>query len=435
MVACTTRLCRCLAITTEGLTMSETTLHTYDGTSLSDALKKADKAARNRALLLVTPLLLFLFITFIIPIAEMMWRSVYNPEIRNYLPQVSAEIKDWDGQSVPSEAVFAAMAADMTQGLKDRTIGRVAGRINREWGGARGLMMKTARKVKTMQPPYREAFIAQNKKWEDLTYWKVLQRETGWLTASYYLLAMDYQYNTEGEIVKRDEDYQVYQNLFWRTAWMSAMITMFCIILAYPVSYLLSILPNAKANLLMILVLLPFWTSLLVRTSAWIVLLQSEGVINDILVGTGIIDHENRPQMIYNATGTVIAMVHILLPFMILPLYSVMKTIPPSYLRAAKSLGAHPFVAWWRVYFPLTLPGMAAGVILVFILAIGYYITPALVGGQSGIFISNLIADNMQGTSAQLKLAAALATILLIATLIMYWAFNKLVGIDRLKFG
>lgn len=415
--------------------MSETTLHTYDGTSLSDALKKADKAARNRALLLVLPLLLFLFITFIIPIAEMMWRSVYNPEIRDYLPQVSAEIKDWDGQSVPSEAVFAAMAADMTQGLKDRTIGRVAGRINREWGGARGLMMKTARKIKNMQPPYREAFIAQNKKWEDLTYWKVLQRETGWLTASYYLLAMDYQYNTEGEIVKRDEDYQVYQNLFWRTAWMSAMITMFCIILAYPVSYLLSILPNAKANLLMILVLLPFWTSLLVRTSAWIVLLQSEGVINDILVGTGIIDHANRPQMIYNATGTVIAMVHILLPFMILPLYSVMKTIPPSYLRAAKSLGAHPFVAWWRVYFPLTLPGMAAGVILVFILAIGYYITPALVGGQSGIFISNLIADNMQGTSAQLKLAAALATILLVATLIMYWAFNKLVGIDRLKFG
>jgi putative spermidine/putrescine transport system permease protein len=139
--------------------------------------------------------------------------------------------------------------------------------------------------------------------------------------------------------------------------------------------------------------------------------------------------------MIYNQIGTIVAMTHILLPFMILPLYSVMKTINPSYLRAARSLGANPLVAWFRVYFPLTLPGMAAGVMLVFILAIGYYITPALVGGETGIFISNMIASNMQGSSAQLRLAAALATILLVLVMIFYWLFNKLVGVERLKFG
>jgi putative spermidine/putrescine transport system permease protein len=153
------------------------------------------------------------------------------------------------------------------------------------------------------------------------------------------------------------------------------------------------------------------------------------------LVWLGLIAEEGRLRMIYNSIGTIVAMSHILLPFMVLPLYSVMKTIPPSYLRAAKSLGAHPFRAWWRVYFPLTLPGLAAGVILVFILAIGYYITPALVGGETGTFISNSIADNMRGSSAALKLASALATILLVAVLIIYWAFNRLIGLDKLRFG
>jgi putative spermidine/putrescine transport system permease protein len=184
----------------------------------------------------------------------------------------------------------------------------------------------------------------------------------------------------------------------------------------------------------MILVLLPFWTSLLVRTIAWIAILQTEGIINDILVFIGFISNESRIQMIYNQTGTIIAMVHILLPFMILPLFSVMKTIPPSYMRAARSMGANPFTAYRRVYFPLTLPGIAAGTLLVFILAIGYYITPALVGGEDGLLISNLIAYHIQ-KSLNWSLGAALGTILLVAVLVLYWLYNKLVGIDKLSFG
>ncbi len=164
----------------------------------------------------------------------------------------------------------------------------------------------------------------------------------------------------------------------------------------------------------MILVLLPFWTSLLVRTSSWIVLLQQNGVINDVLVAIGLVSNDNRLQMMFNAIGTVIAMTHILLPFMILPLYSVMKTIPPSYVRAAKSLGATDWTAFWRVYFPQSVPGIGAGAILVFILAIGYYITPELVGGTSGIFISNRIAYHIS-SSLNWGLAAALGVILLTA--------------------
>jgi putative spermidine/putrescine transport system permease protein len=138
--------------------------------------------------------------------------------------------------------------------------------------------------------------------------------------------------------------------------------------------------------------------------------------------------------MINNQTGTIIAMTHILLPFMILPLYSVMRPIPPSYVRAARSLGATSWTAFRRVYLPQTLPGIGAGSLLVFILAVGYYITPALVGGASGQLISNLIAFHMQD-SLNWSLAAALAAILLGAVLVLYWLYDKLVGIDNLKLG
>jgi len=215
---------------------------------------------------------------------------------------------------------------------------------------------------------------------------------------------------------------------------MSLMITFSCIALGYPIAWLLANLPMRKANLLLILVLLPFWTSLLVRTSAWKVMLQQQGVINDVLVWIGLVDDANRLIMINNQFGTIVAMTHILLPFMILPMYSVMQTIPPSYLRAAKSLGATNWTAFWRVYFPQSVPGIGAGSILVFILAIGYYITPEIVGGTKGVFISNRIAYHIS-SSLNWGLAAALGSILLAAVLVLYWAYDKIVGIDNVKLG
>jgi putative spermidine/putrescine transport system permease protein len=184
----------------------------------------------------------------------------------------------------------------------------------------------------------------------------------------------------------------------------------------------------------MIFVLLPFWTSLLVRTTSWIALLQSQGVLNDVFVALGVTADDQRLQLIYNQAGTIIAMTHILLPFMILPLYSVMKTIPPSYLRAARSLGADQVTAFRRVYVPQTVPGIGAGSLLVFILAVGYYITPALVGGQSGQLISNIIAFHMEST-LNWNLAAALGGILLVGVVLLYWTYNRLIGVDNIKLG
>ena len=215
---------------------------------------------------------------------------------------------------------------------------------------------------------------------------------------------------------------------------LSVVITVACLLIGYPVAFLLATLPMRTSNMLMILVLLPFWTSLLVRTSAWKVLLQQQGVINDTLVFIGLVADDGRLAMINNQTGTIIAMTHILLPFMILPLYSVMRTIPPSYMRAAKSLGATDWTAFWRVYFPQSVPGIGAGAILVFILSIGYYITPELVGGTSGTFISNRIAYHIS-SSLNWGLAAALGVILLVVVLVLYWLYDRIIGIDNVKLG
>lgn len=414
-------------------------LTTTDGRPLKEALRRSNRIERWRAFLLVSPLLAFLGLFFLAPIGMMLTRSVGNPEIADAMPYSAAALGDWDGQGVPDEAVFAAMAADMLEQAplprQEQSIGRAARRINKDYPGARRMVLGSMRKVTRWEAPYKPHFIDQNARWEDTAFWSLLKRESRRVTPAWFLRAADYEYKTDGSIGLRPEQMRSHGVIFIRTMWMSLLITGVCALLAYPVAYLLATKPTRVSNLLLILVLLPFWTSLLVRTSSWIVLLQKNGVINDMLVWIGLVADDERIRMIYNAEGTVVAMVHILLPFMILPLYSVMKTINPSYLRAANSLGAHPFRAWWNVYFPLTLPGLAAGVLLVFILAIGYYITPAIVGGEDGTFISNIIARYMAGSSAETRLAAAMASILLVVVLVLYWLFNKLVGVDKLKFG
>ncbi len=409
---------------------------TADGTPLKVSLARAKRRARIRALMLVAPLFLFILVTFFIPIFSMLFRSVDNPVVAETLPRTVALLRDWDetGKAIPDETVFAALAEDFKEARADRTSGSAGRRLNYERPGFSSLFRKTARKARTLEPPYQAAFLKIDKDWGDIANWRVLKRESRRYTDSYYLAALDFTYNADGDRVRKAEGQRIYVDLFWRTLWMSMLITVLCLVLAYPIAYLMSILPARTSNLLMILVLLPFWTSLLVRTSAWIAILQQEGVINDLLVAIGAIGDDNRLALIHNQTGTIIAMVHVLLPFMVLPLYSVMKTIPPSYMRAARSLGANPYTAFVRVYMPNTVAGIGAGAILVFIIAIGYYITPALVGGQSGTLISNFIAYHLE-TSLNWGLAAALGAILLAAVLALYLLYDKIVGIDNMKLG
>jgi putative spermidine/putrescine transport system permease protein len=333
----------------------------------------------------------------------------------------------------PDEAAFAALAEDLRAMQANRTAGEAGTRINYVLPESRSLFTRTARGADDLTPPYKEALLALDPKWGDPVVWEAMRASSSPYTFDFYMVATDFERAEDGSVVRVPENRQIYVYLFIKTFVLSALITFICLLIGFPVAHLLATLPMAKANLLMILVLLPFWTSLLVRTTSWMAILQGEGVINDLLVWIGAIAEDGRLRMINNQTGTIIVMTHILLPFMILPLYSVMRVIPPSYARAARSLGATSWTTFRRIYLPQTLPGIGAGSLLVFILAVGYYITPALVGGADGQLISNLIDFHMD--KSNWSLAAALSAMLLVGVLILYWLYDRLVGIDRLKLG
>lgn len=411
-----------------------TLLTTADGRPLKEALASAQARAKRRAFFLVLPLLLFVVLTFLIPIVYMMKRSVEHDGFATSAPTLSAwfsAAETFDPANPPEEA-FAALATDLALMQKEKTTGMAGTRINYTVPGTVSLFKKAARSAKDMTPPYKDALLVLDPQWGSPALWRGMQAASSKYTTEFYKVASDNKLGDDGWARGGDKD-RIYLYLFFKTFLVSAIITVICLLLAFPIAHLLAVLPMSKSSLLMILVLLPFWTSLLVRTTSWIALLQEQGIVNDLLVWMGLVSDDNRIAMMYNMTGTIVAMTHVLLPFMVLPLYSVMRVIPPSYARAARSLGATSWTTFRRIYLPQTLPGIAAGSLLVFILAVGYYITPALVGGADGQLISNLISFHM--SKSNWSLAAALAAMLLAAILLLYWLYDRLIGIDRLKLG
>jgi putative spermidine/putrescine transport system permease protein len=410
-------------------------LTTADGTPLKISLRRAERAQKIRSFLFIVPTLVFILVAFLIPIADMLIRSAYTPEVATLLPKTIKALEAWDGTDLPGETIFHTLAQEMVLLKKQRKLGKISLRMNYEKSGMRSLLQKTGRKVvRINEGPFKEKMIEIDDRWTDREVWAVIKRTGRRFTFTNYLSAFDLKYDVDGNIIAQPEVQQVHTTMWIRTIWVSLAVTVLCLLMGYPVSYFLATLPARISNLLLICVLLPFWTSLLVRLTSWIVLLQKQGVLNNIMVWLGIIGDEHRIRMVYNMSGTLVAMSHILLPFMILPLYSVMKTISPYYVRAARSLGANPYRAFRQIYLPLTVPGIGAGSLLVFILAIGYYITPALVGGASGQLIGNFIALHMSKT-LNWGLASAMGAILLAGVLAVYWVYNRIVGIDNMKLG
>ncbi len=388
-----------------------------------------------RAAGLALPLVAFIGVTFVAPLAAMLSRSVYDPVVADALPETLAALRGWDGRSDPGEAVYAAAARELVRAREERTIGRVASRVNRVRGGLRSVVVRSARRLLDVPAgPWRAALLEIDADWGDPATWRAVRTAGDRLTARHYLNALDLQRLPDGSIARQPPDRRIYLALLGRTLVISLGITGLCLLLGYPIAYLIAHAPPRRAGLLLGLVLLPFWTSLLVRTTSWIVLLQTQGVVNDVLVALGLVADDGRLALIYNMTGTVVAMTHVLLPFMVLPLYSIMRAIPPQQMRAAASLGAGFPRAFLRVYWPQTLSGVGAGSLLVFILAIGYYITPALVGGQSGQLISNFIAYHMQ-TSLNWGLAGALGGILLACVAALYLVYDRVFGLQRMRLG
>jgi putative spermidine/putrescine transport system permease protein len=414
---------------------------TPDGRPLKAALNTALRRQKIRALLLIAPLLIFVVVGFLMPIGAMLFRSVENSIVEQSLPRTLAALRaeGWTARAseLPSEAAFAALVADLQRLYAERTALNFARRMNFENTGFTTMIRRGQRDIPDWNletdGPFRARLADVHRGFVDLGTWRTIEAYSSRYTIGYYLAAVDMTM-ANGTIEPLPDELSIHLMLFWRTIWMSGLICLMTLILGYPIAYLLAHLRERTANLLMILVLLPFWTSLLVRTSAWKVLLQEQGVINQVLVWIGLVADDARLQMINNKLGVIIAMTHVLLPFMILPLYSVMKTIPASYVRAAKSLGANDFTAFRRVYFPQSVPGIGAGAILVFILAVGYYITPELVGGPSGMFISNRIAHQWN-VSGNWGLVGALGALMLVGVLVLYWLYDRIVGVDNVKLG
>ncbi len=398
--------------------------------SLRRELKAAEARRRTMALLLVAPLAIFLLLVFVVPIGALLTRAVQNPEIATALPRTVAALSNWDRKAAPADAAYAALAADLTQIADGEAMGALARRLNTEIPGYRSLVAKTARAMPLtgdanapLAPAQTRAkLIELDERWGDAAYWQAIAKNGGRYSPFYLLAALDHKQDGFGSIVPADPDQSIYLAVFGRTLLIGFAVTLFALALGYPLAYWISTLPERRANLAMILVLIPFWTSVLVRVAAWIVLLQSEGLVNRALIDTGLISQPLA--LLFNRVGVYISMTHILLPFMILPLYSVMKSIPPSYQRAAVSLGSHPFAAFWRVYVPQTYPGVGAGALLVFILEIGYYITPAFLGGPN-VQIGSYYVAYFTNVTINWGMACALGSLLLAATLVLYAIYGR----------
>ncbi|MGY3034000.1 putative spermidine/putrescine transport system permease protein [Bradyrhizobium sp. USDA 4354] len=404
-----------------------------DGMPLRIRLQRVERRGKLRAFTLVLPLLLFILIAFVLPIGRMMFSAIHDNTLLALMPQTMSALRAWDGKDLPDERAYAALAGDLKQAWAQKTAGVIGHRMNYELPGAASQVMSSARKVSELPAgPYKAALIEINPLWGQHAVWSLLKRGSSAYTAYYLLRSVDYQYGPDSQIVASPPENAIFRDTFLRTLGISIGVTAATLLLGFPLAYLLATLPVRTSNLLLIMVVLPFWTSVLVRTTAWVVLLQEHGVINEMLMALHILSQP--AELIFNRVGTVVAMTHIQLPFTLLPIYSVMKTISSSHVRAARSLGASPFYAFWKVYFPQTLPGIGAGCLLTFILCLGYYVTPALVGGPSDQMVSYFVAL-YTNEEFNWGMASALGAILLIVTLLLYYVYNKLVGVDQIKMG
>jgi putative spermidine/putrescine transport system permease protein len=389
-----------------------------------------ERIRRGKALLLIAPLFLFLAVTFLLPLGGMLKLAVDDREVATLLPRTFEALQGWDGKALPAPEAFAALAADLDRARQDRTVGTIGRRLNYDLPGMRNLITSTARKALPAEPVDWQAYmIGLDRAWAETATWASIARARGPATSLYLLTALDLTRDDSGHVVPVAEGQSNYLGIFARTLGIALAVTLICLVLAFPVAQLIASASPTLAASVMLLVLLPFWTSVLVRTTAWVVILQGDGLANRLLLNLGLISEPLH--MLYNRTGVLIALSHVLLPYMILPLCSAMRAVPPSQMRAAASLGAGPAYAWLRVYLPQLLPGIAAGSLLVFILALGYYITPVLIGSPNDQLISYYIAFYTSGT-INWGLAAALGMILLTATLLLYRLYVGLVGAQRI---
>jgi putative spermidine/putrescine transport system permease protein len=359
--------------------------------------------------LLLAPLVLFLLLTLVLPVVLIFLESVRDTDVRRVFPRTIELLQHWDRADPVPPVLFDALAQDAAAAPASIR-GRAANRLNIEMPGARGLVLSGLRALEAREhDDARSVLVMVDPRWGEAGIWRAIWNARGPWTTQFLLAALDLKRTQGGSIV--EAEHGLYRSIFIRTFSIASSVTALCLLLGLPVAVYLASLPLRQAAPLLLLLMLPLWTSVLVRAMAWILLLQNSGFVNQALVTLNILDAPI--QLVFNRFGVLVAMTHVLLPFMILPIYNVMRGIPRNQLRAAGSLGATPFVVFRRIYLPQCRSGIAAGCLLVFASGSGYYVTPALVGGGG---------DQMLGTFVELAalrysnqfLAAALGVVFMV---------------------
>ncbi|RUM05235.1 ABC transporter permease [Rhizobium chutanense] len=370
---------------------------------------------------LVLPLTLFLAVFFLWPLLTVLEQAVSDPVVSQNLPRTTAAVSAWNRNSEPSDEMQIALVEDLKSIDDDQNLGEVVRRLNSAQPGFRTLMRKTVAAVKDSAEPMKLGEV--DARWNDLAFWRAIAEATYPYTDRNLLAAVDLQHDASGAIVRMPDGDSANRAILLRTFTVAAVVTLATCLIGLPYAMLVAASSGWRRQLLLVAVLLPLWTSLLVRTAAWYILLQDKGLINSFLVSLGLFS--DPLPLLFNRTGVIIAMTHVLLPFMVLPIYSVLIAIPRNLMPAAASLGARPIRAFLQILLPLTLRGIASGGLLVFMAALGYYITPALIGGPKDQMISSVIAFYATG-SANWGMAGALGIVLLAATIVLYGVYGRL---------
>jgi putative spermidine/putrescine transport system permease protein len=367
------------------------------------------------------PALLFVVFAFLLPILWFLSQATNGRPVVSVIPATAEAIAGWDGVGLPQDDVFEALVRDLTQ-AEPADVASLARELNFRQAGNRRLILQAARELEAdLGGEARARLEAINGAWASPEIWGVIRQSARTFTTYNILESLDLEAGPDGGVSVKPVDDRLFLGVYARTLTISLTVTVICVLLGYPLAYAVANAPARTAAILMLLVLLPFWTSLLVRTLAWMVIFQRQGILNGVLIEAGLMSE--GLQFLRTRFAVIVSMTHIMLPFVVLPLISVMKKIPPNYMNAAESLGAGRIRALVSVYLPLTLPGLSAGVVLVMTLSLGFYVTPMLLGGGGDQMISNLVATFVN-RSLNWGLAAALGLWLIVFAM----AFIAVVG-------
>lgn len=379
---------------------------------MAKTIRKNNSTGLAALFLLIVPFSIYILL-YVMPLGSVMVLSVDNGDLSSRFKIYSSQIGR-DDKDVRAAALLQDMAA-----MNAREQGETARMLNQEQSGFRSLFLNTSRKAASIEPTH-QGLIVVDKKWDDQVYWDTLDRNAERFTMRHFQKTTGLKTDLSGALTISEGD-DIYLRIMLRTLVISLQVMALTLLMGYPLAYAVANGSKRVGNIILMVILLSFWTSILVRTTAWVVLLQTHGLLNTALIWLGLITEPL--QLIFNRFGTLVAMTHVLLPFAIIPIMNVMRTIPKSQRDASLSLGAGKMETFLRVYFPQSLRGVIVGGGTVFILALGFYVAPALTGGPGDQMLSFYIADFIK-KSLNWGMAAALSMLLLGSVVVLLSAYG-----------